>query len=462
MPWDQDVQPSSAEHLRDVEEDTRNSYSVLFADDPGAVLEKSVLGEWAASVIRLALVLSLGTMFFLFTHQDATSPLIAYTVLATAGVYSVYLLWREPYRHHDFLISSTFVSATDTLLVIAFLYATGSFTSPYYPLLYASVVGFSFRYGPWETLAGALLHSGGYAALLYATGDLVPNFTDASIRIGFIFLLAALGSLLGMVAARQTVAKESYRDVAEELDAARSKLTRRTEELERSNQDLERFASAISHDLREPLRMIASYLDLIEERAGDELDEEIHEFMAYAKGGAERLDRMVQGLLEYSRVDQKGNDLRPVELEQALGGAVQNLAQRIDEQGATIEQGSLARVRGDPDQLTQVFQNLISNALDYRSEKDPVVRVDAKQEGDAWRVSVQDNGVGIDPDERESIFRMFQRGSPTGSAQGEGIGLALCERIVERHGGKMWVEETSERGSTFCFTLPAEEASEPA
>ncbi len=230
------------------------------------------------------------------------------------------------------------------------------------------------------------------------------------------------------------------------------------QQLRLSNQDLEQFASAISHDVREPLRMISSYLDLIDRRGGDELPEELQEFLAYARDGAERLDRMIHGLLAFSRVDRKGGALEPFPLEDAVEGARRNLSEAIREEDAEVTADPpMPEVVADQHQVTQVLQNLVSNAIQYSGDDLPVVRVRSEVTGALARVHVEDEGVGIPEEEAEHVFSMFKRGSSgRRSREGDGVGLALCKRIVERHGGEIWVESTPGEGSTFSFTLPAE------
>lgn len=450
-----------------------SSYSTLFGDQPEAAIEKSTLGEWAASVIRLALVVFSGAMYLLVVDPAGTVPWLAYTILGAAGTYSAILLVFEPYHRFDFLTSSIFVSLTDTTLVILWIYATGGFASAFYPLLYASVTAFSFRYGAWEALVGATLHGGAYAALLYATGELAPNLADATIRIGFVFLLAALGALYSIVAHRQTVDKEQYKHLAQRLEDANQEveayarkleeksrtLDRRRAELARSNEDLERFASVISHDVREPLRTISSYIDLIETRGADTLDPEMQELLAYARDGAERLDAMVRGLHAYSQVDRKGAPLAPLDLGDALDDAMANLSARIEETGTRIEidPEPLPTVLGDRQQLALVFQNLLANAIRYSGDGPPSIHISATRERDRWVVSVADEGIGIPKDEQQRIFDIFSQGGSAKDGAGEGLGLAMCERIIERHGGKIQVDSKPGEGATFSFTVDSAE-----
>ncbi|MCR6630667.1 MAG: ATP-binding protein [Magnetospirillum sp.] len=228
------------------------------------------------------------------------------------------------------------------------------------------------------------------------------------------------------------------------------------EDFARSNRDLEQFSYAVSHDLQEPLRMVSSYLALLERRYKDKLDDEAHEFIAFAVDGAQRMSRMITDLLEYSRVHRRGNRFAPVGLDGVLADALANLSAAIAESGAQISAERLPTVIGDASQLMRVFQNLVGNALKYRKpDTAPHVAVSAKQEDGAWVVSVADEGIGIDPAHLGRLFQVFQRLHPRGAYEGSGVGLALCRRILERHGGHIWVESPGEgHGSTFRFALP--------
>ncbi|MDQ2051220.1 PAS domain S-box protein [Natronolimnohabitans sp. A-GB9] len=227
--------------------------------------------------------------------------------------------------------------------------------------------------------------------------------------------------------------------------------------LEESNERLEQFAYAASHDLQEPLRMVSSYLQLLEKRYDDALDEDGEEFLAYAVDGAERMREMIDGLLAYSRIETRGDPLEPIDLETLVDGVLADLQVKIEETDAEITVDDLPCVSGDASQLRQVFQNLLDNALEYSGDDPPRVRVDAERDGDEWIVSVSDQGVGIDPDDQERIFEVFNRLYSHDEREGTGIGLALCERIVERHGGEIRVDSTPGEGSTFSVTLPAVE-----
>ncbi|QSW99840.1 PAS domain-containing sensor histidine kinase [Haloterrigena alkaliphila] len=234
----------------------------------------------------------------------------------------------------------------------------------------------------------------------------------------------------------------------------------RERRLEESNERLQQFAYAASHDLQEPLRMVSSYLQLLENRYGDDLDDDGKEFIEFAVDGAERMKAMIDGLLAYSRVDSRGEPLEPVELDDVLADVLADLQFTIEEHDADIAREPLPRVEGDADQLRQVFQNLLDNAIEYSGDEPPRIDVGAERRGEKWVISVADEGIGLEPEDQERIFDIFQRLHSRDEHAGTGIGLALCERIVERHDGELWVESAPGEGSTFSFTLPVADGDE--
>ncbi|EMA36058.1 PAS/PAC sensor signal transduction histidine kinase [Halobiforma lacisalsi AJ5] len=195
--------------------------------------------------------------------------------------------------------------------------------------------------------------------------------------------------------------------------------------------------------------MVTSYLQLLERRCGDDLDADGEEFLEYAVDGAERMRAMIDGLLAYSRVETRGEPLEPVDLNAVLEDVRKDLELRIEETDTDLEVGELPRVEGDPSQLRQLFQNLLSNAIDYSGDEPPRIEVVADRDGEEWIVSVSDEGVGIGPEEQERIFEVFQRLHSHEEHPGTGIGLALCKRIVERHGGEIRVDSEPGEGATF-------------
>ena len=246
-------------------------------------------------------------------------------------------------------------------------------------------------------------------------------------------------------------------DITEQIERER-RLEELVDRLEESNERLEQFAYAASHDLQEPLRMVSSYLQLIERRYADELDEEGREFIDYAVDGAERMRDMIDGLLAYSRVETGGDAFEPVDLDVILEDVMADLQVRIEETDAEIATGELPRVAGDRDQLRQLYQNLLDNAIEYSGDEPPRVSITADRSAvgdDRWEISVRDEGIGIDPDDADVIFEVFQSLHSKGEHGGTGIGLALCDRIVERHDGELRVDSELGEGSTFSFTLPA-------
>jgi light-regulated signal transduction histidine kinase (bacteriophytochrome) len=224
--------------------------------------------------------------------------------------------------------------------------------------------------------------------------------------------------------------------------------------LNRSNEELAQFAYIASHDLQEPLRMVASYTQLLSRRYKGKLDPEADEFIAFAVDGASRMQRLIQDLLEYSRVGTKGNDLLDTSSEEALQQALANLRGAIEGTGAVVTHDALPNVLADEMQLIQLFQNLIGNAVKYQGPGVPQVHVSAATNGNKrWTFAVKDNGLGIDPQYFKKIFGMFQRLHKREEFGGTGIGLAICKKIVERHGGSISVESQPGRGSTFRFSL---------
>jgi PAS domain S-box-containing protein len=235
---------------------------------------------------------------------------------------------------------------------------------------------------------------------------------------------------------------------------AEAELERQQQDLARSNEELQQFAYVASHDLQEPLRMITSYLELLERRYQGQLDERANTFIAYAVDGAMRMQALIQDLLSYSRVGTRGKTLKLVDSEAIVQNALTNLRVAIAESGAAITCDRLPQVPGDPIQLTQVFQNLIGNAIKFRRNEPPQIQVGIQKTNSDWLFSVQDNGIGIDAKYIDRIFIIFQRLHSRTDYSGTGIGLAVCKKIVERHGGKIWVDSQPGQGSTFYFTIP--------
>lgn len=225
--------------------------------------------------------------------------------------------------------------------------------------------------------------------------------------------------------------------------------------LKRSNEDLQQFAYVASHDLQEPLRMVSSYTHLLAERYGDRLDDKAKKFIGYAVEGAVRMQTLIQDLLAYSRVDTRGTELVPVDVNRVVEKALANLEAIIQESGAAITTCALPSVYADGNQLTMVMQNLIHNAIKFCKNRTPQITLAAIQQGMEWHFSIKDNGIGIEDKYKDKIFIIFQRLHTRTEYPGTGIGLALCKKIIERHNGKIWFESKPGQGSTFFFSLLA-------
>jgi signal transduction histidine kinase len=240
--------------------------------------------------------------------------------------------------------------------------------------------------------------------------------------------------------------------------AAEADLQARTQDLQRSNAELEQFAYVASHDLQEPLRKVASFCQLLQRRYAGQLDEKADLYIEYAVDGAKRMQQLVNDLLAFSRVGRVPGDQVEVRSAEALQRAQANLSVQIQQEGAEVESGPLPTVRGESALLATVFQNLLGNALKFRGTDPPRITVSAVRDGAFWEFSVTDNGIGVPPEYAERIFVIFQRLNDRQEYPGTGIGLALCRKIVEYHGGRMWLDTGHSPGTRFCFTLPADPA----
>ena len=232
------------------------------------------------------------------------------------------------------------------------------------------------------------------------------------------------------------------------------KLNENIKKLAQSNKELEQFAYITSHDLREPLRMITSFLQLLERRYHDQLDQDANEFIGFAVDGAKRLDAMTNDLLQYSKISSQKKEIVPVNFEHVLELALENLKVQIDESNAIITHDQLPTINGDEELKVQLFQNIIGNAIKYRSEKPPKIHISATKEKNQYLFSIKDNGIGMSSKHLEKIFTIFQRLHTREEYEGTGIGLAIAQKIVHQQGGQIWVESEPGIGSTFYFTIP--------
>jgi hypothetical protein len=236
----------------------------------------------------------------------------------------------------------------------------------------------------------------------------------------------------------------------------RQQRSRSEEELARSNAELEQFAYVASHDLQEPLRMIANYTQLLAERYRGKLDDQADKYIAYSVDGAVRMQTLIRDLLSFSRVGTAEIDLSATECHAVVEQALKNLQAAVQESGTTVKWTGLPMVMADPSQLTQVFQNLIANAIRFHGAEAPVVQIDAEKKDHEWVVTVSDNGIGVPVESWQDIFVIFRRLHTRSEYAGNGIGLSICKKIIERHGGKIWIEAQAKPGCRFKFTLPTE------
>jgi signal transduction histidine kinase len=310
------------------------------------------------------------------------------------------------------------------------------------------------------------------AAVLILGGILAAGFL---LRLTITRPLALLGSEARRVAGGEftkplTIASgpREIADVGNEIDgmrqriveelatveAAHTQLEEQARELRRSNAELEQFAYVASHDLQEPLRKIASFCQALQTRYHSQLDERADQYIDFAVDGAKRMQVLINDLLAFSRVGRSGREHELIALDEALAQAQSSLAATLDRAGGQVVAGRLPTVRGNRAQLTSLFQNLISNAVKFRGDEPPVVRIDALREGEEWLLSCSDNGIGIDGEYADRIFLIFQRLHTRETYEGSGIGLALCRKIVEYHGGRIWLDTDYSDGARFRFTLP--------
>ena len=242
-------------------------------------------------------------------------------------------------------------------------------------------------------------------------------------------------------------------DLLQERKRAEEALRRRAEELARSNVELDLFSRVVSHNLKEPLRMVSSYTQLLATRYQGKLGADADEFIAYAADGAVRMQQLIDDLLAYAQASARQRQFQTISSETALSTALQNLAAAIQESEAVIRSGPLPEVCADPVQLGQMFQNLLGNAIKFRKSAAPRIDVACEEDPDEWRFSVGDDGIGIDPESADRIFQLFQRLHTRQEYPGTGIGLAICKKIAEEHGGRIWVTSQTGQGATFQFTI---------
>lgn len=275
-----------------------------------------------------------------------------------------------------------------------------------------------------------------------------------------VLLLLSAGIVVQREMVRRKDAEDEIRLLNVDLERRVEELAKSMKDLARSNSELQQFAYVASHDLQEPLRMVASFTQLLGKRYKEKLDDDARDFINYAVDGATRMQTLITDLLSYSRVGTQGKPLESTQCDEVLDRVLSNFKLAVKESGAVITRDPLPTVMADALQLGQLFQNLIANAIKFHGEGSPSVHVSAERRGGDWEISVRDNGIGISQEYADRIFVIFQRLHTKTEYPGTGIGLAICKKIAERHGGRIWVEPSPGGGSTFRFSIPARESSE--
>lgn len=263
-------------------------------------------------------------------------------------------------------------------------------------------------------------------------------------------------NLTGSLQCDEELKPQHFVSIVEDISLrkkAEETLNESLKDLERSNRELEQFAYIVSHDLKEPLRMITSYVQILNKRYRGKFDTKADEFMDFIVEGTTRMDDLLDDLLEYSRVGKKGDPFQPVDLNKVVKFTSDNLKRIISKSGAEIRYSKLPTVTADEVQMIQVFQNLVGNAIKFRGSDPPRISISAEPADHEWTICVHDNGIGIDPKHLERIFLMFRRLHGREKYAGTGVGLSICKKIVERHGGRIWAESEPGKGSKFCFTI---------
>lgn len=335
--------------------------------------------------------------------------------------------------------------ASATALTYAILQTSGFRIAITYAFLFAILISASLGYGP-GLLSCALSF---FAAPFFFT----PKFSPAKTDLNRVALTVLVSLLVSRVSATRKRTEQLLRTANAELDR---RVQERTAELERSNADLEQFAYAASHDLQEPLRNVATHTQLLKKKYQGKLDEEADQLILTIVSSAKRMGLLIQDLLAYTQATrQSEKPPQTVDAHAVLMRVKSDLENAIVESHASVHDGDLPTLRFQEVHLHQLFLNLVGNAIKYRSDRPPEVYVNARREGPDWVFSVKDNGIGIDSQYAERIFGMFKRLHGPDEYAGTGVGLAICQKIVERHGGRIWVESEPGTGSTFFFTLPA-------
>jgi signal transduction histidine kinase len=450
----------------------------LLDHPPGGGEVRPIYVLFSLSLLGIMILILLGILALV--HKNITLGIFD---LSLAAILTGNLLHAQRYRHYTF---NTYLGVSFVALLFVYMFLTGGVNRSggfiwYYtfPLIVSYILG--SKRGAVVTLL-ILLPVIGLFLMKSPPSFFISYDFDFKIRfISSFFLVFAFSYLFEYsrernreelqrandelekrVDDRTLALQKAIQSLQKEISERRrieEALEEKTEELARSNRDLEQFAYVASHDLQEPLRMVTNYVQLLDRRYKGKLDPDADDFISFAMDGAIRMWKLINDLLAYSRVGTQVKKLEPTDCETVLKHSLDNLKVAIEENEALITHDPLPTVMGDHLQLGQLFQNLIGNAIKFRGKDPPHIHISASQNGIGWTFSIRDNGIGIAPEYVERIFIIFQRLHNREEYPGTGIGLSICKKIVEQHGGRIWVESELGIGATFYFTLPRGEAS---
>jgi signal transduction histidine kinase len=444
---------------------------------PGGEKDRPIYVLFFLSIIGIIILILLGILSLV--HKNTTLGIFD---IALASILIGNLLHAQRYRHYTF---NTYLGISLVALLFIYMFLVGGVNRSggfiwYYTFPLMACYIFGSKRGAVATVLILLPAIGLF--LVKNPPSFLLNY-DFEFKVRFIssfFLVFAFSYLFEYlrekhreelqrvndelekrVDERTSALQKAIQSLQKEISERRrieETLKEKTEELARSNRDLEQFAYVASHDLQEPLRMVTNYVQLLARRYKGKLDSDADDFINFAVDGAIRMWKLINDLLTYSRVGTQNKGLKSTDCETVLQHSLANLKVAIEENEAVITHDPLPIIMGDPLQLGQLFQNLIGNAIKFRGRERPRVHISASRNGGGWTFSVRDNGIGIAPEYVERIFVIFQRLHNREKYPGTGIGLAVCKKIVERHGGRIWAESEVGKGTTFYFTLPIEGA----
>jgi signal transduction histidine kinase len=415
--------------------------------------EKVFAAEKNTAGVRLAIVLLNGLVYPFLDHTENRGTL-AYAILGLALLYSAIVVVAQPYRRYPALQHAYFTSLSDAILITIWLWATGGFSSPYYVLWYASIVGVAFRYDYRWTLAAAGIYSLAYGGLLIGLGQAGGHAGEVVIRIAYIVFVGALAGEVASEFFRQATSKAEMRDINAALERM---VGERTAQLQAVNEELESFSYSVSHDLRAPLRSMDGFSRVLMEDYAQQLDPQAQDYLQRIRAASQRMVKLIEDILQLSRLSRVQMNEQPMNLSQLANQVLDDLQQREPDRELERVIAEGIEARADPALVQVLLENLISNAWKFTS-KHPRARIEVgvlpeHEQGTVYYV--RDDGAGFDMAYANKLFGAFQRLHNRSEFDGTGIGLATVERIVRRHGGKVWAEAAVEQGATFYFTLGA-------